>query len=155
MCKKHGFNVLHDRKIPHSSANIDHILITDRGVFVIDAKNYEGLVRIEQTGGILTPLQETLYVGNRRQTKLVDGVKKQVAIVSKAIQKGDSHTPIFGALAFYKADWPLFFKAKEIDGVLINSRGIEAAVLEKPLVEGINQSALFTFLQMALPSVKR
>jgi hypothetical protein len=42
MGAKHGFGVLHDRKIPGSVANIDHILVTDRGVFVIDAKNYKG-----------------------------------------------------------------------------------------------------------------
>jgi len=152
MCKKYGFHVLHDRKIPNSSANIDHILITNRGVFVIDANNYEGLVHIEQTGGLLTPLEETLYVGNRRQTNLIERVKKQVAIISRVRQKDHSRTPIFWALAPYKADWPLFSKAKETDGVLINSRGIEAAVLEKPLVEGIDQSAIFTHLKVAFPA---
>lgn len=134
LAEKEDFFVLHDRAIPKSSANIDHILITNRGVFVIDAKNYKGLVRIEQTGGILTPLIETLYVGNRKQEKLVEGVKKQVKIVEAILDKADIDFPVFGALAFYEAEWPVFFKPKEIDGVLINSKGIVASVMSKETI---------------------
>lgn len=65
MSAKHGFGVLHDRKIRSSVANIDHILVTERGIFVIDAKNYTGQVRIEEQGGILSPLVRTLHVGSK------------------------------------------------------------------------------------------
>ena len=34
--------VLHDRRIPRSKANIDHIVITRAGIWVIDAKRYKG-----------------------------------------------------------------------------------------------------------------
>jgi hypothetical protein len=34
--------VLHDRRIPPKKANIDHIVISASGVFVIDAKKYNG-----------------------------------------------------------------------------------------------------------------
>lgn len=34
--------VLHDRRIPGSRANIDHLAVTPAGVFVIDAKKYKG-----------------------------------------------------------------------------------------------------------------
>lgn len=34
--------VLHDRRIPGSKANIDHIAITRKGIWVIDAKRYKG-----------------------------------------------------------------------------------------------------------------
>ena len=34
--------VLHDRRIPGSKANIDHIAITAAGIWVIDAKRYKG-----------------------------------------------------------------------------------------------------------------
>ncbi len=151
MCSEYGFMVLHDRQIPDSKANIDHILITDRGVFVIDAKNYEGLVRIDQQGGILSPLVETLYVGNRKQTKLVEGVKKQVGIVSSALLKGNIEAHVQGVLAFYNAEWPIFFKPTEIDGVLINSKGIEASILKLPVIEGIQINKIFDFLKKAFP----
>ena len=34
--------VLHDRRIPRSSANIDHLVVTPNGVYVVDAKRYRG-----------------------------------------------------------------------------------------------------------------
>ena len=146
LCEKEGFFVLHDRAIPKSQANIDHILISNRGAFVIDAKNYQGLVRVDQSGGILSPLVETLYVGNRKQTKLIEGVKKQVKIVESILEKANIEFPVFGALAFYNAEWPLFFKPKEVDGVLINSKGIAAAVMGKPVQASSPESSVFDAL---------
>lgn len=146
MSAKHGFGVLHDRKIPGSVANIDHIMITNRGVFVIDAKNYKGQVRIDEQGGILFPLIRTLYVGNRSQTKLVEGVKKQVNIVSTSLSRSGLDIPTFGVLAFYAAEWPLFFKPTEIDGILINSRGVEAAILDMPILPSSDIQKIFAHL---------
>jgi hypothetical protein len=107
-CAKYSFKFLHDRKIPGTKANIDHILITDRGIFVVDTKNYRGAVRIKESGGLFLPHKETLFVGNRNQTKLVMGVKKQIELVSEAFLQGGSKLPIFGVLAFFKADFPIF-----------------------------------------------
>lgn len=152
LCDKQEFKVLHDRKIPKSVANIDHILITDRGVFVIDAKNYTGMVSIKQEGGLMTPLIETLYVGKRKQTGLVNGVKKQVSIVEKSLDTHDANVPVFGLLAFYGAEWPLFFKPKMIDGVIINSKGVEVAILERVIDPSIDVSKLFLMLQKTFPA---
>src|ERR1035437_3533109 len=43
--------VLHDRRIPGSRANIDHIVVSRSGIYVVDAKNYTGQVRREDKGG--------------------------------------------------------------------------------------------------------
>ena len=147
LCTEYGFKFLHDRKIPRSSANIDHILITNRGVFVIDTKNYEGTVRVRESGGLLTPLTETLFVGNRNQTKLVLGVKKQVELVVNATSQLSFKVPVFGVLAFYNADWPIFLKPKKVDGILINSKGIEASILELPILIKIDTDAVYTHLE--------
>lgn len=57
--------VLHDRRIPGTRANIDHIAITRSGtVWAIDAKNYSGKVqRIDKGGWFSTDVR--LYVGRR------------------------------------------------------------------------------------------
>jgi hypothetical protein len=97
--------VLHDRRIPGSTANIDHIVITPAGVWVVDAKRYKGRrpeLRIE--GGILRPRVEKLVVGGRDSTKLIDGVLKQIDVVRGILGGG---VPISGALCFVEADWPL------------------------------------------------
>ncbi|MUU73518.1 NERD domain-containing protein [Pseudarthrobacter sp. GA104] len=98
-----GLAVLHDRRIPGSKANIDHIAITPGGIWVIDAKRYKGRPELKIDGGILRPRVETLVVGRRDCTKLVDGVLKQVDVVRDLV--GD--VPVTGVLCFIEADWPL------------------------------------------------
>ena len=39
-----GFSVLHDRRVPGTRGNIDHIVVAPAGVFVVDAKRYEGRI---------------------------------------------------------------------------------------------------------------
>jgi Nuclease-related domain len=45
-----GWGVSHDLRVPGSTANIDHVVIGPAGVFVIDAKNYRGRLRISRDG---------------------------------------------------------------------------------------------------------
>ena len=64
--------VLHDRRIPGTRANIDHIAITRAGIWVIDAKRYEGRPELKIEGSLLRPRIERVLVGGRDCTKLVD-----------------------------------------------------------------------------------
>src|SRR3954454_8966285 len=43
-----GGVLLHDRRIPRSQANIDHIAVAPSGVWVIDSKRYQGKVAISK-----------------------------------------------------------------------------------------------------------
>lgn len=107
--------VLHDRRIPGSTANIDHLAVTPTGVFVIDPKNYRGRPQLKIKGGVLRPRVEKLAVGSRDCTQLVDGVQKQVDIVRGVL--GDQ-VPVQGVLCFVAADWPPF-------GGSFTTRGVE------------------------------
>lgn len=107
--------VLHDRRIPGSRANIDHLAVTATGVYVIDAKKYAGRPRLKIEGGLFRPRSEKLFVGERDCTKLVDGVLKQVGVVDGAINAG---APVHGVLCFVEADWPLL-------GGSFTTRGVE------------------------------
>lgn len=91
---------LHDRRIPGRRANIDHIAITPKGVWVIDAKNHKGKVEVR------TPLfgKTKLCINGSDQSKLTDGLTKQVAAVEGIV--GDA-TRVHGALCFVRADLPL------------------------------------------------
>ncbi|QSR26953.1 NERD domain protein [Nocardioides aromaticivorans] len=107
--------VLHDRRIPGSRANIDHLAVTPTGVYVIDAKRYvdkRPSLRVE--GGILRPRVERLLVGGRDQTKLVDGVLKQVDLIRSLV---DDDLPVTGVLCFFEADWPRVGGSFTIRGV--------------------------------------
>jgi hypothetical protein len=107
--------VLHDRRIPNSRANIDHLAVTRSGIYVIDAKKYTGRPNLRIEGGLFRPRIEKLLVGTRDCTKLVDGVLSQVSTVRGVI--GDE-VPVYGNLCFVDADWPL------IGGSFI-TRGVE------------------------------
>ncbi|MCU1421156.1 MAG: hypothetical protein JWN36_807 [Microbacteriaceae bacterium] len=110
-----GVRVLHDRRIPRTNANIDHIAIGPSGIFVIDAKRYAGRPSLRVEGGIIRPRVEKLIVGSRDCTKLVAGVLKQVNLVVAAVPD----VPVLGMLCFVEADWPLFGGDFSIGGVRV------------------------------------
>ncbi len=102
-----GVLVLHDRGIPRSRANIDHVVISAAGVFVIDAKRYRGRPHLRVEGGVLRPQTETLLVGGRNGTKLLSGVAAQVDRVRAGLAAGGfTGAPVRGVLCFVEADWP-------------------------------------------------
>jgi hypothetical protein len=82
-----GVVALHDRRMPDSRANIDHLAVTSTGAWVIDATRYRGQrPRLKVEGGIFRTRAERLVVGSRDRTRLVDGVLNQVAVVSEALE---------------------------------------------------------------------
>lgn len=105
--------VLHDRRIPGSKANIDHLVVSPAGIWVIDAKKYTGRPQLLVEGGLFRPRVEKLIVGRRDQTKLVEGVLRQVERVSAIA----ASVPVHGALCFVDADWPLLGGAFRIRGI--------------------------------------
>jgi hypothetical protein len=108
--REQGIAVLHDRRIPGSRANIDHLVVSRAGVFVIDTKHYKGRVEQRAMGGWLrTDLR--LYVGGRDRTKLVEGMEPQVEAVRRALAQRDKwcDVPVIPALLFMSDDnWSLF-----------------------------------------------
>jgi hypothetical protein len=99
-----GLLVLHDRRIPGSRANIDHLAITPTGVYVIDTKKYQGRPQLRVEGGLIRPKIEKLLIGGRDRTRLVSGVQRQVQAV-RAVVSDD--VAVHGVLCFVDADWPL------------------------------------------------
>lgn len=128
---KYEFIVLHDRLIPKSKANIDHIAITSAGVVVIDSKYYKGVVKVKDLGGRFDEKKKELWVGRRNCTKLISSMHHQTKVVTEIMETADISLPVLGLLAFYLADWEKYRfmrKQEEIDGVFINSKGVEPIV---------------------------
>jgi hypothetical protein len=141
-----GVAILHDRRIPKTKANIDHIAVTSNGVWVIDAKRYKGRPTLRIEGGIMRPRVERLLVGRRDCTKLVDGVTKQMTLVTDALAAEGLSTPVKGALAFVDADWPLVGGSFTIRGLHI----LWPKRLAKMLVEPGHEVADVTAIHEAL-----
>lgn len=98
--------ILHDRRIPRSRANIDHIAVASCGVWVIDSKRYKGKVSVRK------PLfgQPKLTIAGRDQSKLIAGLAKQVGFVTPAMREVAPGVPVYGALCFVDAELPLLSK---------------------------------------------
>ncbi len=104
-----GFAVLHDRCIPGTRANIDHIVVSPAGVFVVDAKNWSGRVEQRDVGGwFKTDLR--LYVGGRDRTKHLAGMSGQIEAVKDTLAaRADwRDVPVTGAFCFMSPEnWSL------------------------------------------------
>ena len=102
---------LHDRRVPRSRANIDHIVVGPSGVFVVDAKRYkDASINIRRSGGLFSPVREQLMVGGRDKTKLVEAMTWQVDAVRTALNGKPEFTeaPVVAALCFIDGQFPLF-----------------------------------------------
>jgi hypothetical protein len=117
-----GLIALHDRRVPGTRGNIDHIVIASAGVFVVDAKAHKGLVRIRDRGGLFrTDLR--LYVGSRDCSRLAEGLTWQVVAVRAAFERSTVEplpriTPV---ICFVEADWPIFRAPESFHGVRLES----------------------------------
>lgn len=94
-------------------------MVTPAGVWVVDTKRYAGKApekRVE--GGSFSPRVEKLYARGDK-TRLVDGVLRQVAVLTEAL--GD--VPVRGVLCFIDAEWPLFASPFTVNGVSVTWPG--------------------------------
>lgn len=124
--------VLHDRRIPGTRANIDHLVVCSTGVFVVDAKHYrDARPKLRVEGGLFRPRTELLIVGGRDRTSLVTGMHKQLALVREALSD-EPDVPVHGMLCFIDADWPLIGGAFTVGGVDVLFPRKLRAVLTEP-----------------------
>jgi len=102
-----GIGVLHDRRIPKTRANVDHVVIAPSGVFVVDAKRYGGKVERRDRGWIFAR-DWHLYVNGRDKTKLVTGMDAQVAAVRASVAATTfADVAVIPVLCFVDSDWGL------------------------------------------------
>jgi hypothetical protein len=94
-CSEHVL-LLHDRRMPRSRANIDHIAICAHGIWVIDSKRYKGKVVINNPWFG----EKTLKIAGRDQSKLIAGLTKQVDLVKTVLAETAPGIPVQGAVAF-------------------------------------------------------
>lgn len=99
---------LHDRLIPGTRGNIDHIFVSPTGVLVVDAKAYKGKVVRRETGPLWRRDSE-LFIGGRNRTSLANGVRRQVDAVNAALRSDESlhGTDIHAVLCLVESDWGL------------------------------------------------
>lgn len=107
-----GFRILHDRKIPRSRANIDHIVIGPPGIFVVETKSYQGSLQIRG---------DEIFVAGRRKNGWIPEVQREAAAAETALADeiaahGWTVTPV---ICVHRADLPWF--RSEVQGIRVVS----------------------------------
>lgn len=144
-----GLRVLHDRRVPGTRGNIDHLVIAPAGVFVVDAKRYRGLIRIRDRGGwFKTDLR--LYVGTRDCSKLAENMSWQVGAVRNAL--GSEPLDVTPVLSFIDGEWPLLSPPDSYSGVrLEGKRSIKKLVTQPARLDAADVGRLTRLLAAAFP----
>lgn len=144
-----AIRVLHDRRIPRTKANIDHLVVTGQGIWVVDAKRYrEKRPSLRVDGGLFRPRTEVLLVGGRDSTRLVDSVLGQMERVRAAV----GEAPVRGALCFVDADWPLFSGAFSTRGVEVLWPGKLLELLRARAETACDVTAIAELLARSFPA---
>ena len=71
-----GWQILHDRRVPRSSANIDHIAVGPAGVWVIETKSWQGQLEVGAS---------QLRLNGRPVSAVYDQVWREAAAVRAAV----------------------------------------------------------------------
>jgi hypothetical protein len=148
-----GVRALHDRRVPGTRGNIDHIVIGPGGVFVVDAKLYAGTIRVRDVGGLFKR-DERLYVGRRDCSRLAENMKWQVEAIEDALRRAKVEpvprvTPV---LCFVRGEWPLLFPADSYRGVrLEGARSIKKLITRQSLLNDAAIDRVWRGLGSALP----
>ena len=131
-----GYRVLHDRRIPGSRGNIDHVVIAPAGVFVVavslmgvlsgvyvvETKSWSGAVRLRDGA---------IRVAGRRSA-VVEQVQREADAVAVALP-GTQVTPI---VCVHRADLPL--RQLEVEGVrVVGPKGLLSRLREGPIRLGL------------------
>lgn len=120
-----GYVVFHDRKIPLSKANVDHIVIGPTGVFVVETKNVAGDLRVRG---------DEVRIGGRR-IAIVEEVGREVdatwnAVASVLAPKG---LPVIAVVCAHRADLP-FFRRSVASIRIVSGRGLARYIRDQPQV---------------------
>jgi hypothetical protein len=128
-----GLIAMHDRRVPGTRSNIDHIVVAPAGLFVVDAKHYDGMIELRNYGWFLRP-DWRLTVGRRDRSKLARAMTWQVEVVTTVLTEAaiDPLPPVTPVLCFVNGRWPIFRPPDEFEGVLLESERSLARRLTQP-----------------------
>ncbi|WP_375482442.1 nuclease-related domain-containing protein [uncultured Jatrophihabitans sp.] len=147
---------LHDRCVPRSRANIDHIVIGPSGVFVVDTKRYAGAkVALRRSGGFLSPYREQLMVRGRDQTKMVEAMEWQLSAVRTALSGSPfADVPISAVLCFVDGELPFSGKIDIGDVRVRGPKGCGRLVAEDGPLDAAEREQIAQHLAERLPAKK-
>lgn len=114
-----GYELLHDRRLPGSRANVDHVVIGPGGVFVVESKRMTGKLSIRG---------DEVYIRGRN-THMVDQVLHQAEVLEDVLRgAGTEDVPVRPILYVQKAESPLFIGRPLGVPIVQSGRGLRRQV---------------------------
>jgi nuclease-like protein len=145
--------VLDDRKVPGANATVNHIVIAPSGVWVVEAKDYDGRVERRDVGGWFK-VDERLYVAGRDRTNLVDGIDRHVIAVENVLAREKLDlVPVHAALCFINSEWGWFAKPFSLNGVWVTwAQNLTELVLDWTAIPNTELDRLARVVRTRLPA---
>jgi hypothetical protein len=130
--ERRGVAVLHDRRLPGTRANIDHIAVGPGGVYVIDAKVVRGPVTLRRTG--ILRRHTRLAVGGRDRTSMAHGMAHQVEVVHRVLARrpGADGVAVTPAVVLVGGELSRFGRARTVHGVWTGRPRELVALVRRP-----------------------
>jgi hypothetical protein len=141
-----GISTLHDRKLPGSAANVDHVVIAPTGVFTIETKSYTGTLEVRAHG-------TQIWVSGRNRSSVLDQARRQAHVVEALLAGTGIDIPIHPVLCFVDTSLPIF-SPKQVGGVAIctvNSLARRIRKFPNPPLSTEAMRSVFETLDLRLP----
>lgn len=106
-----GVSTLHDRKLPGSAANVDHVVVGPSGVFTIETKSYTGRMTVRANG-------TQIWVSGRNRSSVLDQARRQAHVIEALLAGTGIDIPIHPVVCFVDTSLPMF-SPKQVGGVTI------------------------------------
>ncbi|MCQ4045802.1 nuclease-related domain-containing protein [Streptantibioticus rubrisoli] len=136
---RRGYIVLHDRAVPSSRANLDHLVAGPAGVFYIDTKNWRSkTARVTVTGGLLR-------YGRYDKTRELQTVVWEAEQAARALS-----VPVRPIIAVHGAKVPAPRGRLELHGVtVVEARRLRGLIQSLPPQPGWDADRITAVQQLA------
>lgn len=124
--------------------------MTSNGIWVVDAKNYSGLVEHQNAGSLLKP-DIRLILNGKDRTNLITGIEWQAEAIQTAL--GNTTMKVYKAICFTHAEWNLMNPPFVLQDVFVTHiRGLRKKLEQAGQIDDRTMVETARLLAKALPS---
>jgi hypothetical protein len=148
-----GCWTLHDRRHTGRGGNIDHIVVSAAGVFVVETKHYAGAIRLKVRGSLRRP-ETRLFVGGRDHSdRIVKALEQADAVRHALVDAAVAPLPSVIPVACFVTNGLQLLAPREYRGVRITRSGsLKRLLTSAPPMAGPDQvDAWLRVLAAAFP----
>jgi hypothetical protein len=147
--RRAGYVVLHDRALPGSRANVDHLLIGPSGIWVVDSKRWHRKTGIRGRHG-------QVWVGRTPAERVVNPVKYETQVVANVLGAAvqDAGLEVGALIAVHGARMPWGGVVVEQVPLLRPRKAVRVLLQAPPILNAEQVEVLARVARRELPAVQ-